>query len=405
MNKLLIGWGTLVLAGLIGWWMIGPDWRRLATNMPTHPSMLFWSLEQRDAGFRMLDRMPFFVDTRTIKSGKTVRLLEEGEPLNLDFDIDAYIKEQRHVSMIILHDGKIRHESYNLGFTDHGRWTSHSVAKSITSTLVGAAVKDGYIESLNDPVSKYISGLKGSSYDDVTVEQLLTMSSGVAWTEDYDDPESDIARFARHEAEDGLPTLVSYMSQLPREHAPGEVWHYSTGETNLIGILVSEATGKTLSEYLSEKIWTPYGMQQDATWLLSADGEEISGCCIQAATRDFARFGQFILENAEIDGESIVPDDWLASATSQRVPTGYAGVGYGYQWWTYGEDAFAAIGIFGQGIYIDRARQLVIASNSSWTSALGDQDGENMRRYQFYQDIVQAIDKENGETAQPTSEE
>lgn len=405
MNKLLIGWGTLVLAGLIGWWMIGPDWRRLATNMPTHPSMLFWSLEQRDAGFRMLDRMPFFVDTRTIKSGKTVRPLEDGEPLNLDFDIDAYIKEQRHVSMIILHDGKIRHESYNLGFTDHGRWTSHSVAKSITSTLVGAAVKDGYIESLNDPVSKYISGLKGSSYDDVTVEQLLTMSSGVAWTEDYDDPESDIARFARHEAEDGLPTLVSYMSQLPREHAPGEVWHYSTGETNLIGILVSEATGKTLSEYLSEKIWTPYGMQQDATWLLSADGEEISGCCIQAATRDFARFGQFILENAEIDGESIVPDDWLASATSQRVPTGYAGVGYGYQWWTYGEDAFAAIGIFGQGIYIDRARQLVIASNSSWTSALGDQDGENMRRYQFYQDIVQAIDKENGETAQPTSEE
>lgn len=405
MNKLLIGLGTLVLAGLIGWWMIGPDWRRLATNMPTHPSMLFWSLEQRDAGFRMLDRMPFFVDTRTIRSGKTVRPLEDGEPLNLDFDIDAYIKEQRHVSMIILQDGKIRHESYNLGFTDHGRWTSHSVAKSITSTLVGAAVKDGYIESLNDPVSKYISGLKGSSYDDVTVEQLLTMSSGVAWTEDYDDPESDIARFARHEAEDGLPTLVSYMSQLPRAHAPGEVWHYSTGETNLIGILVSEATGKTLSEYLSEKIWAPYGMQQDATWLLSADGEEISGCCIQAATRDFARFGQFILENAEIDGESIVPDGWLASATSQRVPTGYAGVGYGYQWWTYGEDAFAAIGIFGQGIYIDRARQLVIASNSSWTSALGDQDGENMRRYRFYQDIVQAIDKENGDPTQPASEE
>ena len=394
MKKVWMGAGALIIAGVIGWWMIGSDWRRLATNLPTDKNMLFWTVDQRDAAFRMLDRLPFLVKARPIEAGSSVRALETGAPLNLDFDIDAYVEEQRHSAVVILHDGKVRYEKYNLGFTDSGRWTSHSVAKSITSTLVGAAIRDGYIQSLNDPVSNYIGGLKGSAYDDVSVEQLLTMTSGVAWNEDYDDPNSDVAKFGTHESSDGLPALVSYMSQLPRAHPAGDVWNYSTGETNLIGILVSEATGKPLATYLSEKIWAPYGMQQDASWLLSPDGQEISGCCIQAATRDFARFGQFILENGTIDGVSVVPEDWLASATTSRVATGYDGVAYGYQWWVYGEDAFAAIGIFGQGIYIDRKRKLVVASNSNWTTALGGKDGENLRRHQFYMDITRAIDAE-----------
>ena len=394
MKKLGIGLGIVVLLAALVWTMIGSDWRRLLTNLPTDADVLFWSEGQRDAGFRMMDRVAVLVESRKIPAGDTVNAFETGPELSLPIDLDAYMREQRHASLLVVQDGAIRLEKYGLGFEEDGRWTSFSVAKSFTSTLVGIAIKDGDIESLDDPVSKYIEGLQGSAYDDVTVEQLLTMSSGIAWDETYTDPNSDVARFNTHVAEDGGSNLVSYMSDLSRAHPAGEVWNYSTGETNMIGILVMEATGKNLSEYLSERIWTPYGMQQEASWLLNDDGTEISGCCVQAATRDFARFGQFILDGAMIDGESVVPDGWIASATTTQAETDFPGEGYGYQWWTYDSGAYAARGIFGQGIYIDPARNLIIASNSNWTTALGNIDGEAAKREAFYQMVTDAIDAE-----------
>ena len=394
MKKLGYGLGVVALIGALTWWLIGSDWRRLLTSLPTDADVLFWSQDQRDAGFRMLDQLPILVPSRDIPASGTARALPEGPELVLPIDLDAHIAEQRYAGLVILHNGAIRLERYGLEFTEKGRWTSFSVAKSLTSTLVGIALKEGHIESLDDPVSKYIRGLEDSEYDDVTVEQLLTMSSGIAWDETYTDPNSDVAKFNNHVAEDGGSNLVSYMAALPRAHPAGEVWNYSTGETNMIGVLVTEATGRTLSEYLSEKIWMPYGMEQDATWLLNEDGTEISGCCIQAATRDYARFGQFILDGAEIDGERIVPDDWIARATTKRIGYGLPGQGYGFQWWTYDSGAFAARGIFGQGIYIDPNRNLIIATNSSWSTALGNVDDENAKRETFYQTVVDAIDAE-----------
>ena len=294
-------------------------------------------------------------------------------------------------AVVVLHNGQIRLERYNLDFTDQGRWTSFSVAKSFTSTLVGAAIKDGFIDSIDDPVSKYIPGLKGSAYDDVSVEQLLTMSSGVAWNEDYEDPNSDVARFNNHVADDGLSNLVSYMKDLPRAHEPGTVWNYSTGETNMIGVLVSNAINRPLADYLSEKVWQPLGMQQDATWLINPDGSEISGCCIQAATRDFARFGQFFLDGAKVNGESIVPEGWIANATTARMRYGEPGQGYGYQWWTFDDGAYTAYGIFGQSIFIDPSKNLVIATNSNWRSATGRRDGERELRAAFHNAVRASI--------------
>ncbi len=394
MKKLGIGLAIVALVGALGWWLIGSDWRRLIMNLPSDAEVLFWTQGQRDAGFRMLDRVPMLVESREVPASGSARALPEGPPLSLPINLDTYMDTQRHVALVVLHNGAVRLERYGLDFTQDGRWTSFSVAKSLTSTLVGIAVKEGHIDSLDDPVSKYISGLENSAYDDVTVEQLLTMSSGIAWDETYTDPNSDVARFNQHVAEDGGSNLVSYMAKLPRAHPAGEVWNYSTGETNMIGVLVSEATGRTLSDYLSEKIWKPYGMEQQATWLLNDDGTEISGCCIQAATRDFARFGQFILDGAEINGESLVPEDWIERATTTRIGYGLPGQGYGFQWWTYDDGAFAARGIFGQGIFIDPNRNLVIASNSSWSTALGDVDNENAEREAFYQMVVAAIDAE-----------
>jgi CubicO group peptidase (beta-lactamase class C family) len=173
----------------------------------------------------------------------------------------------------------------------------------------------------------------------------------------------------------------------------GTRWNYSTGETNLVGILVSQAVKKPLATYLSEKIWVPAGMEQQATWLLSKTGQEISGCCVQAAPRDYARFGQFVLNGARVDGRSIVPDGWFAEATTRRTGIGDPGRGYGYQWWTYDDGTFAARGIFGQGIFIDPVRKLVIVSNANWAGGARDAKASAAREG-FYRAVQKAVDDE-----------
>jgi len=392
LRRLGIGLAAIVVAAAVGWTVIGPDWRAFLSHQPYGRDVLFWDLGQRDAGFRMLDKVPFIIKSSEIQSDGDVRPLPDGDPLVLDVDIDAYLAGNRTSGLVVIQDGKVRLERDGLGFRPDGRWTSFSVAKSLTSTLVGAAIADGAIASINDPVANYIEELRGSAYDDVTVVQLLTMTSGVAWNEDYDDPDSDVAKFDTLTVEPGKSAIATYMASLGRAHPAGQVWNYSTGETNLIGVLVSRATGKPLADYLSEKIWKPYGMQQDASWLLGSDGHEISGCCIQASVRDFARFGQFILDGGATGAGQILPDGWLDSATQKQVDYGVPGEGYGYQWWTWDDGSFQADGIFGQGIFIDPARNLVIASNSSWTSALGDRDGEFEARKAFYKAVQRAID-------------
>jgi CubicO group peptidase (beta-lactamase class C family) len=240
--------------------------------------------------------------------------------------------------------------------------------------------------------------MKGSAYDDVSIRQLLTMTSGVRWNEDYNDPQSDVAQFNNHKPEDGVDALVSYMRKLPREAPAGTRWHYSTGETNLVGSLLSHATKKSLAQYLSEKVWGPAGMAHDASWLLSKTGQEISGCCIQAATRDFARFGLFIADGAMVNGQSIVPDGWLAEATTRRVAIDQPGRGYGYQWWTYDDGSYAAQGIFGQGIFIDPKRQIVIASNGDWAGGAIDPTARDARDA-FYKVVQKAVDDEAAASA------
>jgi len=389
-------WGllaALLVAGTAGWFSLDKETRGLLATLPTNRDLLFWSQSQRDAAFRALDRLPFLAKARVVPAGGSVRPLPPGPPLKLDLDVEAYMAGQRSAALLIVHDGQLRLERYGLDFDAAGRWTSFSVAKSITSTLVGAALRDGHIRSMDDKVSDYIQAMKGSAYDDVSIRQLLTMTSGVRWNEDYADPNSDVARFNNHQPEEGVDALVSYLRQLPRAAPAGTRWNYSTGETNLVGILVGEATKKPLADYLSEKVWKPAGMEQQATWILSRSGREISGCCIQAATRDFARFGLFILDGASAGGPSIVPEGWLTEATTERTGIGQPGRGYGYQWWTYADGSFSARGIFGQGIFIDPKRKLVIASNADWGGGATDPTAIAAREA-FYQAVKQAVDDE-----------
>ncbi|MFA7666576.1 MAG: serine hydrolase [Burkholderiaceae bacterium] len=383
----------LMAAGIAGWFGLDKETRGLLATFPTNSDLLFWNQAQRDAAFRALDRLPVLAKSRVIPAGDSPRPLPPGPPLALTVDIDSYMAGQRSAALLIVHDGRLRLERYGLDFDANGRWTSFSVAKSITSVLVGAALHDGHIRSMDDKVSDYLVDMKGSAYDDVTIRQLLTMTSGVQWNEDYDDPASDVARFNKHKPDTDVDALVSYLRQLPRAAPAGTRWNYSTGETNLVGVLVGEAVGKPLAAYLSQKIWIPAGMEQDATWILSRTGREISGCCIQAAARDFARFGQFVLDGARIDGQSIVPEGWLEQATTRQAESNRPGRGYGYQWWTFDDGSFAARGIFGQGLFIDPARRIVIASSANWGGGARDPVADQAR-YALYRAVQEAVDAE-----------
>lgn len=385
----------VVIAALLAmlWFSFTSEQRAVLLDPPTDRDVLFWSQDQRDATFRALDAFPALAGANPIAVGDDVRPLPNGEPLDLgDFDLDAFLAKQRNAAMVVVLDGEVVLERYGLDFGPDGKWTSFSVAKSLTSTLVGAALQDGAIESLDDPVERYVTDLAGSAYDGVTIRQVLTMSSGVEWREDYTDPTSDIARFNEHVPTEGMDATVSYLRQKGRAAEPGERWHYNTLETNLIGVIVSEATGKKLADYMSEKVWQPFGMQQDASWLLGLSGHEIAGCCIQAATRDMARFGMFVLAEGVVDGERVVPEGWFAEASTKAFDTNRGGRGYGYQWWTYDDGAFAAGGIFGQGIFIDPNRNLVIASNGNWPKPRDD-EGRMDDRNRFYERVQQAVDE------------
>jgi CubicO group peptidase (beta-lactamase class C family) len=384
---------ALLVTGGIGWFSLDKETRGLLATFPTNRDLLFWSQPQRDAAFRALDRLPVLAKARVVPAGSTPSPLPPGPPLPDSLGVDTFMAGQRAAALVVLHRGQVRLERYGLDFDAQGRWTSFSVAKSVTSLMVGAALQDGHIRSMEDKVSDYLPQMKGSAYDDVTIRQLLTMTSGVKWNEDYSDPNADVAKFNKHPPEDGVDATVSYLRRLPREAPAGTRWHYSTGETNLVGVLLAQATGKPLATYLSEKIWIPAGMEQSATWILSKSGREISGCCLQAATRDMARLGQFILAGARVDGRPLVPEGWLAQATREQVGIGQAGRGYGYQWWTQADGTFHARGIFGQGLYIDPRRQLVIALNANWSGGARDPVATRAREA-FVQAVQAAIDAE-----------
>ncbi|MEN3794109.1 serine hydrolase [Fulvimarina sp. MAC3] len=325
--------------------------------------------------FRNIDKL---FPTRTVKAGDTPHPLPDGEPADLTdleftvgderYDLFETMSVNRISGLLVLKDGKIVFEDYELGNDRDTRWMSMSVVKSIVSTLIAAAIADGSIESIDDPLSKYMPELEDSAYGPVTVAQLLTMSSGVQWNETYTDPSSDRREMLDLQIAQEPGAILDFMASLPRATEPGTVWNYSTGETSVASELVAAATGMTVSDYLSEKIWKPYGMESDATWWLDApDGVEIGGSGLSATLRDYARFGQFVLEGGVIDGERVVPEGWFPAAGQPREIGGKM-TEYGQMWWPVAkgeafkdDEAFAAIGIFGQHVYINPARNVVIA--------------------------------------------
>ncbi|HEY2358491.1 MAG TPA: serine hydrolase [Phenylobacterium sp.] len=358
-------------------------------------SILTWTPEQQATGYRSIETI---FKTHTIKRGDTVHPLPAAEK-QIDpsftykgktWTTDDYMKAYRVSGVLVLKDGKVVLEKYGLGRKPTDRWTSFSVAKSVTSTLVGAAIQDGKIKSLNDPITRYIPELKGSAYEGVTVRQMLMMSSGVKWNEDYTDPNSDVAKAGGSVTEPGINPMVSYLRKLPRANKPGTKFNYNTGETDLVGVLVSKATGEPLAQYASEKIWQPYGMEQDAVWMTDPGGQERGGCCISMTLRDYGRLGLFIAGGGVADGKPIVPPWWVGQATKVEIANGQpAPAGYGYFWWIRPNHSYEAVGIFGQSVTTFKKEHLVIVVNSAWPAATGKE--LSAARNAFFEGVRAAV--------------
>ncbi|TNE58047.1 MAG: class C beta-lactamase-related serine hydrolase [Alphaproteobacteria bacterium] len=292
---------------------------------------------------------------------------------------EKYLALSHTQGIVVVHKGTIVFERYFGDAHEGTRFTTWSVAKSINSTLIGMAIKDGFIKSVNDPLTDYIPELAGTAYDGVTIAQTLQMSSGVAFNEDYDNPEnSDIWAYMGATLIGNAEPANTLAASYPRGAEPGTVFNYNTAEAQILGWLVESATGMAPSKYLEVKLWKPLAMDHDATWLLDGwgkDAKEMTGCCLNAALRDWARFGEFIREGGQIGGKALLPEGWIQAATTpsaehlRSVTDTALERGYQYQWWAYDGGLFAAEGVFGQHIFIDPAHELVIAKASTWPAA------------------------------------
>lgn len=345
-------------------------------QLPAGEDFLLLPPTQQPEAYANVDRM---FATRTIPRGPRVRDLSRGAEIapryslgDREIGIAEHIFRTQAAGVLVLHEGRIVLERYALGLTEATRWTTMSTVKSLTSTLVGVALAEGKIGSLDDTVSTYLPALRGSAYDAVTVRHLLTMSSGVQWSEDYTDRHSHVNRYSKSLGDKVPGGVLALMRSLPAEAAPGTRFAYCTGDTYVLGCLVSAAMGEPLAATLSRAIWQPAGMEFDAYYTLESDGgQEIGGSRAGIALRDFGRFGQFILEDGVADGRRILPEGWVAEAGQRHfaldpATTNYGADGYGYSWWIDPDGAMVAVGFAGQSIYVNRAARTVIITLSCW---------------------------------------
>ncbi len=270
--------------------------------------------------------------------------------------------EYRVTGVIALRHGLIVLERYAHDRTAQDRWFSASAAKSITSTLVGAAVRDGLIGTVDDPITRYIPELKSvTAFDGVTLRHLMTMSSGLRYHESTTDPTSDLALSDGGEVIDGRPPIVSYAMKLTRAHLPGTVNEYQTIDADVVGIALSRVLkGRTVSDYLSEKIWRPAGMEADANWVLDKAGIQRGGCCSAATLRDYAVMSCSFRKRAETN-EAVLPAGWIDEARTPAWPASDEGSGYGWFWTVRQDGGYEAVGAYGQSVTIYPKDDVVIA--------------------------------------------
>jgi len=308
---------------------------------------------------------------RTIRCGPRPRSLPRGPELSLvangsGLDVGAFMNRNAMVGILVIHRGRVVLERYALGLQEHDRWSTMSTVKSMTAMLVGAAIHDGAIASVDDALTSYLPELEGSAYDGVTLRHLLTMCSGTQWNEDYADSTSHVNRYSKSLADRVPGGVLRLMASLARAHPPGTAFLYNSGDTYLLGAALRNAVGKPLADYMSEKIWQPAGMERDGFYTLESEGgQEIGGSRAGMVLRDFGRFALFVLNDGVIDGRRLLPAGWIdeVAMPAFRVPTPSVAdiTHYGYSWWL-GDGLMSALGHAGQRIDIFRKDELIVVT-------------------------------------------
>lgn len=315
--------------------------------------------------------------------------LPKGAPITLPDGYDAWTKDRAVTAIVVLRDGKIRHESYYKGTGAEDLRISWSVAKSFLSALMGIIVAEGKIESLDDTVEKYAPELKGGAYEGATIRNVLNMASGVKFNEDYFDFWSDINRMGRVLAFGS--SMDGFAAGLTETRAkPGDEWHYVSIDTHVLSMVIRGATGRRIKDLMSEKILSKLGLEADGYYV--TDGYETAFVLggINLRTRDYARFGMMFANGGRVGDTQVVPGDWVAQSTTRSAP---GGAGYGFQWWLE-EDAapgeYFGRGVYGQYIYIDTARSVVIAANGADRAFKAD--GAHRSMIEMFRALARASD-------------
>ena len=348
----------VVLALAAGIWKREEIARLLAVNS-------LFDAERIVANFSHMDRA--FLTVPVARGDGPVSPLPRGTPADLPPDVADWIAARAVTALVVLRDGEIVHESYHLGTTAEDRRISWSVAKSYLSALLGTLVADGTIPDLDAPVTQYAPLLAGSAYDGASIRNVLQMASGVEFDEDYLDYDSDINRMGREIALGG--TLDGFTAGLTdRARAPGAAWQYVSMDTHVIGMVIRGATGRDIPSLLSERIIAPLGPEAEPYYLTDGEGVAFVLGGLNLTTRDYARFAQMIAQDGVWQGSRILPEGWVAESTAPSAPSAPGAIGYGYQWWVpvgAGPGQFMARGIYGQYLYIDQPRGVVIATNGA----------------------------------------
>ena len=298
-------------------------------------------------------------------------------------------------AVFVLKDGEVRHEAYRLTGGRDVNWLSMSVAKSFISALVGIAVEEGHIKSIEEPVTLYAPSLLGSAYDNVRIKDVLQMSSGAQWNEDYGDPDSDIGRLGVTLAGGG--SLNEFSSTLVREKEPGTRNLYNSTDTQVLGQLVVEATGRSITDYMQEKLWEPLGMESPAYWIVDDHGMEMTFGGLNATARDYAKLGELYRNDGRWGDKQIVPESWakasvVADAPHLTVEASEFGMGYGYQWWLLDGDEgeYSAVGVYNQFIYVNPTHDLVIvklSANSDYASSNEESSYRELETVEFFRSV------------------
>jgi CubicO group peptidase (beta-lactamase class C family) len=317
---------------------------------------------------------------RTVARGPQIRALKRADAESAirykfkdhDSGLDDYLARNRTTGLLILKDDTILAERYQYDRKPEHRMTSYSMAKTIVAMLVGLAVSDGKIASLDDRADKYVPELKDSPYGETPLRHLLTMASGVRFIENYSGTD-DVYELARlsllGQSAGGAATVMPFRV---RERAPGEKFSYASAETQVLGLVLRSATGKPLADSLSERIWMPMGAEADASWNIDKGGYEVAFIGVNATLRDYARFGRLLANDGALDGRQIIPAGWVRTATTppaKQFEPGQTGslFGYGYQTWIVpgGERQFVLRGLRGQAIFVDPKSKIVMVHTAA----------------------------------------